>query len=258
VSCAIIVFPFVWMVGTAFKAPVDVVSLPVRILPEHPTLENFRYVLTKWPIVRFLLNSLFISAFCTFCILFGSSAAGYVYAKIAFKGRAVVFAIMLSTAILPIESYIILLYVMIAKIGWVNTYQGIIAPMVIMGFGIFFLRQNIYAIPDELLDAARLDGASELNIYLRIILPLTRSAMATFAVYAFPVVWGQFLWPLLVVNSQKLFTTELGLAMFQKREIIEYGLITAATTCVTIPVLIAYLFFRKQIVRTTVLSGLKS
>jgi len=250
-------FPFFWMFCTALKPPTEVLSWPPVILPKYPTLGNFIAVFTKWPFARFFFNSVFITSVATFCILLTSSAAGYVFAKIKFFGRDLIFYIILATAIVPIQSYLIMLYLVIVKFHWINTYQGILAPLIIMSFGIFFLRQNIYAIPDELIDAARIDGASEFFIYSRIILPMTGSALAALGIYAFSVTWAQFIWPLVVVNTKEMYTTELGLAMFQKRFTVEYGAISAAAAVCVVPALIMFIVFRRGIVRGVTLTGIK-
>ena len=250
-------FPFFWMFCTALKPPAEVLSWPPVILPKYPTLGNFIAVFTKWPFARFFFNSILITSVATLCILLTSSAAGYVFAKIKFFGRGLIFYIILATAIIPVQSYLIMLYLIIVKFRWINTYQGILAPLIIMSFGIFFLRQNIYSIPDELIDAARIDGASEFFIYSRIILPLTGSALAALGIYAFSVTWAQFIWPLVVVNTKEMYTTELGLAMFQKRFTVEYGAISAATAVTMVPALIMFVVFRRGIVRGVTLTGIK-
>lgn len=250
-------FPFFWMFCTALKPPTEVLSWPPVILPKYPTLGNFIAVFTKWPFARFFFNSILITSVATFCILLTSSAAGYVFAKIKFFGRDLIFYIILATAIIPVQSYLIMLYLVIVKFHWINTYQGILAPLIIMSFGIFFLRQNIYAIPDELIDAARIDGASEFFIYSRIILPMTGSALAALGIYAFSVTWAQFIWPLVVVNTKEMYTTELGLAMFQKRFTVEYGAISAAAAVCVLPALIMFMVFRRGIVRGVTLTGMK-
>lgn len=252
-----IIFPFFWMFCTALKPPTEVLSWPPIILPQHPTIDNFIGVFTEWPFARFFFNSILITSVATFCILLTSSAAGYVFAKIKFFGRDLIFYILLATAIIPIQGYLIMLYLIIVKFHWINTYQGILAPLIIMSFGIFFLRQNIYAIPNELIDAARIDGASDFFIYFRVILPMNVSALAALGIYAFSITWAQFIWPLVIVNTKEMYTTELGLAMFQKRFTVDYGAISAATAICIIPALIMFMVFRRGIVRGVTLTGLK-
>ena len=251
------IFPFFWMFCTALKPPIEVLSWPPIILPKHPTFGNFSAVFTKWPFARFFFNSILISSVATLCVLLTSSASGYIFAKIRFFGRDIIFYVILATAIVPIQSYLVFIYLIIVKFHWIDTYQGIIAPSVIMSFGIFYLRQSIYAIPDELVDAARIDGASEFHIYSRIILPMVSSALAVLAIYVFSVTWARFIWPLVVVNTKEMYTTELGLTMFQKRFTVEYGKISAATAVCVIPILTIFVIFRRRIVKGIALTGVK-
>lgn len=251
------IFPFIWMICTALKPATEVLSWPPIIFPKRPTMANFLYVFETAPFGRYYLNSIFVSGVSTLSILITSSLAGYVFAKIKFFSRDMIFYIILATAILPLQSYLVLLYMMVAKIGGIDTYWGLILPGMVMSFGIFFLRQNIYSIPDELIDAARIDGASELGIYIRIILPLSKSALAAIAIYAFTVKWGQLIWPLVVVSTKDKFTTELGLTAFQQRFVVQYGPISAAAVICTIPTLVVFIVFNKQIIRGLTLTGLK-
>ncbi len=252
-----IIFPFVWMLCTALKPSTEILSWPPVILPKHPTMHSFITVFVKWPFARFLFNSVFITSVATVCILISSSLAGYVFAKIRFFGRDLIFYIILATAIIPIQGYLIMLYLIIVKLQWVNTYQGLLAPLIIMSFGIFFLRQNILNIPSDLIDSARLDGASEFRIYAQIILPMSSSALGALAIYAFAVTWGEFIWPLVVVNVKEMYTAELGLALFQSRFSVQYGSITAAATVCMLPAFIIFIIFRRKIMEGVALTGMK-
>jgi len=253
----VIIFPFVWMLCTALKPPTEVLSWPPVILPQHPIFNNFITVFTKWPFARFFFNSILVTSVATFCILLTSSLAGYVFAKIRFFGRDLIFYIILATAIIPVQGYLVMLYLIIVKLQWVNTYQGLLFPLIIMSFGIFFLRQNILNIPSELIDSARLDGASEFRIYAQIILPLSSSALGALAIYAFAVNWGDFIWPLVVVNMKEMYTAELGLALFQNRFFVQYGPVTAASTVCMLPAFVIFIIFRRKIVEGVTLTGMK-
>lgn len=253
----IFIFPFVWMISTALKPATEVLSWPPIIFPKRPTITNLLYVFKTAPFGRYYLNSIFVSGVCTLSILITSSLAGYIFAKIKFFGRDLVFYIILGTAILPMQSYLVLLYMMVGKMGGVDTYWGLILPGMVMSFGIFLLRQTIYSIPDELIDAARIDGASELAIYSRVILPLCKSALSAIAIYAFTVKWGQLIWPLVIVSTKDKFTTELGLTAFSQRFVVQYGPISSAAVICTIPALMVFIVFNKQIIRGLTLTGLK-
>jgi len=251
------IFPFVWMTCTALKPATEVLSWPPIIFPKRPIIANFLDVFKVAPFGRYYLNSIFVSGVSTLSILITSSLAGYIFAKIKFFGRDMMFYIILATAILPMQAYLVLFYMVVSKMGGIDTYWGLILPYMVMSFGIFLLRQNIYSIPDELIDAARIDGASELVIYIRVILPLSKSALSALAIYAFTTVWGELIWPLVVVSTKDKFTTELGLAAFQQRFIVQYGPLSAAAVICVIPALVVFILFNKQIIQGLTLTGLK-
>ena len=207
---------------------------------------------------RFFLNSLVVSLLSTISIVFTSALAGFVFSKYRFPLRNLLFLLVLATAMVPLEVYILPLYVQMVRLKWLNSFQGLVAPYLIMSFGIFFMRQNIgHSIPNELIDAARIDGASEWRIFRTVILPLSASAMSALAIFAFMQAWAAFIWPLLVVKQQEMYTMELGLGLFQNRFTIEFGLISAGSVVSFIPVVVVFLLFRRNIVRGITLTGLK-
>lgn len=255
---AVMLLPFLWMISTSFKPPPEVIAWPPNLLPRNPTWENYRGLFQAAPFLRFFMNSLVMSVGSTLSIVITSVLAGFVFSKYKFPLRDLLFAVVLLTAMVPLEVYILPLYLQVHRLGWLNTYQGLIAPYFIMSFGIFFMRQNIgHSIPDELLDAARIDGASEWRIASTLILPLSSAAASALAIFAFMQAWAAFIWPLLVVKRQDMYTLELGLGMFQNRFTIEFGLISAGSVVSFLPVIVVFLLFRRQIVRGVTLSGLK-
>lgn len=251
------IFPFIWMAITAFKPEPETLLWPPRLLPMEPTWQNFINIFTRWPFHRFFLNSFIFAGVSTITILLTSSAAGYAFAKIKFRGRDLLFFIFLATMILPFETYMIPVYLFVNKLGWLNTYQGLILPFVIMSFGLFLMRQTIQSIPDELIDAARVDGCSEFRIYGSLILPLSKGSLSALAIYAFISVYGFFTWPLVVTTTQNMYTTELGLAMFQKAFFTEYALSMAGATVTSLPLILLFLFFQRNIITGITLTGLK-
>lgn len=251
------VFPFVWMILTAFKPEAEAILWPPRFLPMNPTLQNFVDVFTRWPFLRFFLNSFIFAGVSTFIIVLTSSAAGYAFAKIKFRGREILFFIFLATMILPLETYMIPVYLFTNKLGWINTHQGLIFPYIIMSFGLFLMRQTIQAIPDELIDAARIDGCSEFRIFRSLVLPLSKGSLSALAIYAFITVYGSFTWPLVITTTQDMYTTELGLAMFQKAFFTEYALTMAGATITSLPLIIIFLLFQRNIIEGITLTGLK-
>lgn len=252
------VIPFIWMFSTSFKPEVEVLVWPPKLLPENPTVLNFIGLFKESPFLRFFMNSLFISTISTAVILITSIVGGFIFGKYKFPGKNFLFFLILVTAIVPFESYIIPLYAMMVKLKWVNTYQGIIAPYLIMSFGIFLMRQHISStIPDELMDAARIEGCSEFRILKDIVLPLSKSSVGALGIFAFTQAWIAFMWPLLMANTKELFNLELGLTMFQFRFSTNYGLLMAGSVISVLPMLIVFVLLRKQIIESIALTGLK-
>lgn len=254
----VMVIPFIWMFSTSFKPEVEVLIWPPKLLPENPTVLNFIGLFKESLFLRFFMNSLFISTVSTAVILITSIVGGFIFAKYKFPGRNFLFSLILVTAIVPFESYIIPLYATMVKYKWVNTYQGIISPYLIMSFGIFLMRQHISStISDELMDAARIEGCSEFRILKDIVLPLTKSSIGALGIFAFTQAWMAFMWPLLMANVKELFNLELGLTMFQFRFSTNYGLLMAGSVISVLPMLIVFILFRKQIIESIALTGFK-
>ncbi|MFB3818676.1 MAG: carbohydrate ABC transporter permease [Candidatus Methylomirabilales bacterium] len=253
----LIVFPIAWMVLTSLKPSAETVLWPPRMLPQAPTLENYREVFLRWPFLRFFLNSLLVSGVSTVAILLTSSSAGYAFAKIRSRWLNVIFFVFIATIIVPFESYMIPVYLLVNRLGWLDRYPGLILPFIIMAFGVFFMRQTIQAIPDELIQAARIDGCSEFAIFWRMILPLSGGPLSALAIYAFLNVWGFFTWPLIITTSQDMYTTEIGLALFQSQFFIEYGLVAAGATVTALPLLLVFFMFQRRIITAVTLTGLK-
>ena len=254
----IMVLPFVWMILTSFKPTEEILSWPPRLLPLHWTISNYIGVFEKWPFARFFMNSLVISAISTVSIVLTSSLTGFVFAKYRFPGKEVLFFLLLATVMVPFQVFMVPLYTTMAKIGLVDTYAGVLLPILIMSFGIFFMRQNISAIPDDLLDAARIDGSAEFGIFRNVVLPLSRPAMSALAIFAFMDAWAGFIWPLILTTTTRKFVLEVGLALFQHRFFVDYGSTTAGSTLAILPVIIVFMIFRRQIIEGVTLTGLKS
>ena len=252
------ILPMLWMLSTSFKAPPEIPLWPPHLLPQAPTLANYTGIFEVAPFGRFFLNSAALSLAATVSVVVTSLLAGAVFGKYRFPGRSVLFILIISTAIVPFESYMIPLYIQLIPIGWINTYQGIALPFLIMSFGIFLVRQHVAsAIPSELLEAARVDGASEWWILARVIAPLSGTALAAVGIFGFIQMWGAFLWPLLVANNQLLFNMEVGLTAFQFRFSSDYGKLMAGSVISVIPMLVIFLILRRRIIESVALTGLK-
>jgi len=253
----LIVFPIAWMVLTSLKPSAETILWPPKMLPQVPTLQNYYEVFVRWPFLRFFLNSLLVSGVSTVMILLTSSSAGYAFAKIKSRWLNVIFFVFIATIIVPFESYMIPVYLLVNRLGWLNSYPGLILPFIIMAFGVFFMRQTIQAIPDELIQAARIDGCSEFAILWRMILPLSVGPLSALAIYAFLNVWGFFTWPLIITTTQEMYTTEIGLTLFQSQFFIEYGLVAAGATVTALPLLLVFFIFQRRIITAVTLTGLK-
>ncbi len=252
------VLPMVWMLATAFKPAVEIAIWPPQLLPQAPTFDNFIGIFEVAPFARFFLNSVGLSLVATLSVAVTSLVAGAVFAKYRFPGRTILFGLVIATAIVPFESYMIPLYIQLISVGWINTYQGIVLPTLFMSFGIFLMRQHVAsAIPDDYLEAARIDGASEWWILLRVIAPLSVPALSAIGIFAFIQGWAAFIWPLLVANDQLLFNMEVGLTAFQFKFSSDYGKLMAGSVISTVPMLVIFLILRRRIIESVALTGLK-
>ena len=251
------IFPFLWMVSTSLKLPQHVLSWPPRILPQVYTFENYRAVFEKADMVRYFWNTIRFTIVSTIFIVFTSAWTGYIFAKYKFPGKGILFVIIISTMMIPFQCYMIPLYMMMVKLHAVNTYLGLQLPYIVQATGTFFMRQNFESLPDEYLEAARLEGASEATLFFRIALPNFRSALGGLSIFVVSLIWGNLIWPLIITSSDKNFVIELGLTYFQQLYTVDYGQFTAAATVAIIPVAIFFIIFRRQIMEGITLSGIK-
>lgn len=253
----IMIFPFIWMFLTSFKTEQEILRVPLTFLPLHPTWENYFNVCATIPIFRYFLNSLWVASVGTLFVLVTSAFAGSVFAKYNFPFKNTLFIIILGTTMVPFECYMIPFYLMISKAGLIDTYTGIIAPLVITSFGVFLMRQHVASIPDDLLDAARMDGCSELRVFWNVIIPLSTPALSALAIFNFMFCWAFFVWPLIITNSAEHFVLEVGLSIFQNQYTIAYGPVMAGTALSVVPMVLIFMFFRRHIISGMATSGMK-
>lgn len=258
VGVAIMILPFVWMVSTSLKPNTEVLLWPPKMIPVNPTTVAYEIMLARASFVRWFLNSSIISTASTAMVVATSLVAGAIFAKQDFPLKNVLFTVLLATAIVPFETYILPLYSSMVKLKWINTYQAMVLPYAIMAFGIFLMRQNISSsVPDELLDAARIDGCNEWQILIRIIAPLSTGAMAALGIFAFIQAWTAFIWPLLIATRSEMYNMELGLATFQRTFSVDYNVLMAGSVMTVTPMIIVFIFLRRRIVEGIALTGLK-
>lgn len=251
----VMVTPLAFMISTSFKTGADVFSL--GIIPKNPTLENYIYIWTESQFSRWMLNSLWVATFSTASVVFFDSLVGYTLAKFTFRGRAIVFIAILSTLMIPTEMLIIPWYMMSREFGWIDTYWGIAFPGLMTGFGTFLMRQFFMGLPDELIEAARIDGWSEFAIWSRIAMPLVVPALSALAIFHFLGNWTAFIWPLIVTNSPELYTIPVGLASFNGEFQTDWEIVMTASCLATLPTLLFFLVLQKFIIRGVMLAGLK-
>ena len=248
VSSLLMLLPFYWTVSTSFKLEQFVFANPPQWWPDPVTLQNYLYVLTRIPFPRFLFNSVFVAVAATLAHVFFDTLAGYAFSKLSFPGRDKLFFAMLLALMIPFQVNLIPLYRIMAFFNWLDHYQALIIPNLTGIFGIFLMRQFINSIPDELLDAARIDGCNELDVFLRVIFPLVLPGIATLVIFTFMDIWNAFLWPRLVLSSSRMFTLPLGLAQLQARNTSTWGQIMAGTVLTALPMILIFLIMQRQFI----------
>jgi multiple sugar transport system permease protein len=253
----VVAFPLVWVVSSSFKASSEVFAYPPSLLPKHPQLSNYVTLFTKNAFLRWLANSLVVASTVTGMSLLLHSMAGYALARLRFPGREALFLVVMATYMLPIYAIIVPLFMLVQEMGWVDTYQGLIIPSIFHAFGIFAFRQFFLGIPRELEDAALIDGASRLRIFIEIVLPLSRAVFLTLGVIFFIANWDSFIWPLIIARSKDLWVAQVGIAYFRDPQITFWELVVAGSTVTIAPSLLLFLALQRYIVRGIRTTGIR-
>jgi multiple sugar transport system permease protein len=251
--------PFIMMILSSFKTNVEVLRVPPTFWPETFTLENYVKIFNdpKLPLLRFYGNSAFVSIFNVVSTLFTSSLVGYMFAKFEFPGKRILFGWFLTMMMIPSQITMIPSYLILAKLGLINSLWGLVIFSAVDAFGIFMMRQFCETLPNELLDAARIDGASEWQIYLRIILPQLGAPLATLGILGFMQTWNAYLWPMIVLQKIEVRTLPIILTWFNSTHTGQGALVMAATVLIIMPILIVFMFFQRWIVQGFTMSGIK-
>jgi multiple sugar transport system permease protein len=257
VITVIFVMPLVVMVLSAFKSTAEIMRIPPSFWPEAPNLDNFRTVLTEAPYGLWYRNSLVVASAVTAIAVFTSAVGGYIFAKFEFPLKQPLFVLILITLMIPFPVLLIPNYIIANRLGVLNSLFALILPGMVSAFGIFLIRQFAAGIPRDLIEAARLDGASEWSIFGRIVLPLLRPALAALGVFTFLASWNDYLWPLVAINDLDKSTLPLALTFFNSTHATRYDLVMAAATMAVVPVLVVFLLFQRHIVKALVLAGMK-
>lgn len=257
IGAIIMFFPFYYMVITSVKPREELLAYPPSFWVYKPTPESYEELFQLIPMFRYILNSIFVATSITLTNLFLSSLAGYAFAKHNFFGRDKIFILILGSMMVPWQVNIIPGFVIVKQLGWLNSFQGLIIPAMVNAFGIFFMRQFISTIPNDIIDAAKIDGCSEFFIFRRIVLPLCKPALATLAIFTFMHQWNNFVWPLIIIHERNLRTVPLSLAVLNAQFGSNFGLLMAGSTVAIAPMIVAFLIMQKYIIRGITLTGLK-
>jgi len=249
--------PFLWMLSASLKLDKDVFRFPIQWIPAEPQWSNYVKIWTRIPFLTFFANTAKLTVIITLLQLFTSSFAGYAFAKLQFKGRDTIFLAYIASIAIPWQSYMVPQFIMMRRLDLVDTHTSLILLQAFSAFGVFLMRQFFISIPNDIIDAARIDGLSEYGIYFRIMLPLSQPALATLTIFTAVFVWNDFMGPLIYLNSQALKTIQLGLRMFIMQYSANYALIMAASLVSLIPVTILFLTFQRFFVEGVASTGIK-
>lgn len=252
----LMLLPFVWMILSSFKPESEVAQIPPTLWPHQFTLENFQELFENMRFGVYLRNTLIIVVF-SFLGLFLNALAGFAFAKYKFKGRDGLFYLVLATMIIPGQVTMIPVYLILNMMGLTNTMIGIVLPGLVGAFGIFLFRQFMSTIPDELLEATRLDGAGEFRIFVQIALPISKSILAVQGILTFIAGWNSFLWPLIIANDESLYTLSVGLQLLKGQYGGDYALQMAGSAFMVVPIIIIFIIFQKHIIENYSISGMK-
>lgn len=256
-AAIIMIAPFLWMITTSLKGPQEVYRVPPTLLPTELHWENFTHVWETVPFGRFYLNTIFITTIIVVSQVTTAVLAAYVFARIEFPGRDLIFYLYLATLIIPGQVTMLPLFLLISRLGWIDTYQGLTVPFLANAFAVFFLRQFFLTIPRDLEDAARIDGCGRFRFLWQIMLPLSRPALATITLFIFLGYWDDYLWPLIITNSTTMRTLAIGLRYFIEESGVQFNFMMAASLMAVLPVVIVFFFVQKQFIEGIALTGTK-
>ena len=249
--------PYYWMVSSSLKTIPNMFIIPIQWIPDPVNWRSYILAWNAQDFGRYFLNSGVVAVGITLGNLLLASLAGYSLAKFRYLGRGVLFILILSTMMLPLEVTMVPLFLIIKRLDWVNSYQGLIVPFVVDGFGVFLMRQYILAIPKDLIDSARIDGASEFRIYWQIILPLCRPALVALGVFTFREAWDMYIWPLIIISKDSLRTVPLAISLFMSSYGTAWDQLMAIAVLGTLPMVLLFFFLQRAFIQGIALSGLK-
>lgn len=250
--------PLLWLFSTALKSPGEnIFAFPPQFIPAQPTLQNFITVWQTNPFGRYFVNSTVVAVLTVLLNLLVCSLAAYPLARLRFRGREAIFSLLVSTILIPFQIVMIPLYILTVQLGLRNSYLGLIFPYIASAFGIFLMRQAFQGVPKELEEAARIDGCSELGIWWNVMLPATRPALVTLAIFTFIGSWSDFLWPLIILDRPEYYTLPIGVARLAGSFSLDWRLIAAGSVISVVPAILLFVFLQRYIVPTDAGSGVK-
>jgi multiple sugar transport system permease protein len=249
--------PLLWMVSASLMPAGQANTQPPPLLPERFTLEHYRALFTRLDVARYAINSLVLASSVTIIAVLMNAMAGYAFAKFRFRGRDAIFRFLLGALVIPSQVAMLPLFLLLKELGLINTYGGVIVPAMASIFGIFLVRQYAVSIPDELLDAARIDGAGELRIFLSIVLPLCRPILVTLAIFTFMAVWNDFMWPLIVLTDVSMHTLPVALSTLMGEHVQDTELMMAGAVLTVLPVLLLFVFLQRYYIEGITLGSVK-
>ncbi|MEA4861651.1 L-arabinose transport system permease protein AraQ [bioreactor metagenome] len=253
----VFLLPFLWMTFSSIKPEALIRGKPEELFPTSVTMGNYVSLFSQIPFFRFLINSFIFAGGVTLSSLLLDAMAGYAFAKLPFKGSSVLFILVLVTMMVPFQITMIPLYLIMNKFQILNTYAGLMLPRLTNAFGIYFMRQSFLSIPNELMDAGRIDGVGETGIFFRIMVPVVVASLSTLGVFHFMYNWNDFLWPMLMTNTVEMQTLPVGLALFQGEHVMEHGPMFAGAVLSIVPILVIFLAAQKTFIKGIALSGIK-
>ncbi|HHV01702.1 MAG: carbohydrate ABC transporter permease [Defluviitoga tunisiensis] len=251
------VIPFLWMLSTSFKGPGEIFLFPPKWIPKNPTLKNYKDLFQQMNFGRPFLNSIIVSLSTTFLSVLLATMAGYGFAKFQFKNKNALFLLILGTVMVPGQITMIPVFLLLTKLNLLNTYWGLILPALANAFNIFFMRQFISGIPDELIEAAKMDGANEGWIFFKVILPLSKPAMAAITIFTFTGSWNNFLWPLIIATDESMYTLPVAVSVLGGQYTENIAMQMAGSVIVILPLIVVFLFTQKYFIKGITFTGLK-
>jgi multiple sugar transport system permease protein len=250
-------FPLLWMVSVSLMSPGEASTFPPRLLPSRPTFANYHELFAHANLGRYLANSVLLTSAVTVVSLVFNVAAGYAFAKLSFAGRDRIFKLLLGALVIPSQVAMVPLFLLLKSLGLVNTYGGVIVPAMAGIFGIFLVRQYALSVPDALLEAARMDGASEFRIFRSVVVPVLRPIIVTLAVFTLLGTWNDFMWPLIVLSDNDLYTLPVALASLSREHVQDNELMMAGSVLTTLPVLIVFLVLQRHYIQGLMVGSVK-